>query len=107
MTSPWSPPWSAAGPEEIVIRSAFGSMTEVDSVLPADPVAPSSTRHGFYRAVSASPNLDTAPARQGSAPAGKTERTESPYPLILRPPIPETRRPGQAERAVVLLPVIM
>src|SRR5260370_9353349 len=27
-------------------------MTEVDSGLPADPVAPSSTRHGFYRAVS-------------------------------------------------------
>jgi hypothetical protein len=36
-------PWSAAGPEEIVTRSAVGSMTEVDSVLPADPVAPSST----------------------------------------------------------------
>jgi hypothetical protein len=45
-------PWSAAGPEEIVIMAACYLTTEVDSVLPADPAAPSGTGHGFYRAVS-------------------------------------------------------
>jgi hypothetical protein len=35
-------PWSAAGPEEIVITMACYLLTEVDSVLPADPAAPSS-----------------------------------------------------------------
>jgi hypothetical protein len=34
--------WSAAGPEENVISTACYVLTEVDSVLPADPVAPSS-----------------------------------------------------------------
>src|SRR4029077_16076586 len=40
---------SAPGPEEIVTTWACGSKREVDSVLPADPAAPSSTGNRFYR----------------------------------------------------------
>jgi hypothetical protein len=34
--------WSASGPEENVNSTACYVLTEVDSVLPADPAAPSS-----------------------------------------------------------------
>jgi hypothetical protein len=51
--------------------------------------------------------LRTSRSAPGSAPAGKMERTERPDAVMFRLPAPETGRPGQAERAVVLLPVIM
>jgi hypothetical protein len=67
--------------------------------LPGDPLSRSrlwrlgrSLRSRRMR--SASPNPDTAPARQGSAPAGKTERTENPKPLLLHRPHEEPRAMG-------------
>ena len=41
-------PWSAAGPEESVISSACCPVMEVDSVLPADPAAPSRAWRSWY-----------------------------------------------------------
>jgi hypothetical protein len=41
-------PWSAAGPEEIVITMASYQITEVDSALPAVPAAPSGTGSRFH-----------------------------------------------------------
>ncbi|GAA4304570.1 hypothetical protein GCM10023178_11790 [Actinomadura luteofluorescens] len=41
-------PWSACGAEEIVIVTALRGDMEVDSVLPADPVAPSLAGYPHY-----------------------------------------------------------
>ncbi len=41
--------WSAAGPEENVISYGLLVLAEVDSVLPADPAAPSSAWWSSYR----------------------------------------------------------
>ena len=84
---------------QVTTTDQSGSPDDALCRLPGEPLSRSRPpRLGrslrSCRRRSASPNLDTAPARQGSAPAGKTERTESPNPLMLRPPIPETRRPG-------------